>query len=89
MNRIEMTAETAMRQASSTAREYLREAVSAIDDTFGPGYAYAHPELVAAFLATAASDFRTAVWGSILQDSAEYLSSAIDGIPAAMRESTE
>ena len=52
---------TLMRQACMTAHEYLRSAVDHIDDVLGPGYAKNHPELIAAFMQTAAIDLSAAV----------------------------
>jgi hypothetical protein len=52
---------TLLRQASMTADEYLCEAMQCIDRRLGKGYAKAHPELIAAFIQTAAIDMGTAV----------------------------
>jgi hypothetical protein len=41
------------------AATYLRAAVESIDKVFGEGHAKKHPDLVAAFLATAAADFHS------------------------------
>jgi hypothetical protein len=49
--------ETLMRQAPMTATEYLDAAVESIDFRFGDGYAKQHPELVGAFMITAALDY--------------------------------
>lgn len=51
------TYETLVAQASKTASEYLREAAASIDEMFGEGYSKEHPELVGAFMQTAALDF--------------------------------
>jgi len=53
--------DTLMRQASMTAEDYMREAVTSIDNQFGEGYAKEHPELVGAFMKTAALDFGACV----------------------------
>ncbi len=49
--------ETLFRQSTSTARHYMAYARDDIDDLYGPGYASEHPELVAAYMRTAAIDF--------------------------------
>ena len=49
--------ETLMRQASMTATEYLDAAIENIDFRFGSGFAKQHPELVGAFMITAALDY--------------------------------
>jgi len=57
---IEITeGQTAMRQAWLTAGEYFDQAVDQIDTKFGDGYSEKHPELVAAFMSTAARDLET------------------------------
>jgi len=48
-----------MREAPMTVHEYLRRAKSDIDDIFGAGYAQSNPELVSAYIQTAAADFNT------------------------------
>lgn len=45
--------------AASTAATYLQHAVREIDQELGAGYAAAHPELIAAFMQTAASESRS------------------------------
>lgn len=76
-DRITADATTLMRQASMTAHEYLVEAVKHIDNEMGKGYSKEHPELVAAFMAAAASDFRTAILAQAVQDGTEALVEAI------------
>lgn len=49
--------ETLMNQASHTAENYMRDAITTIDQMFGAGYAKGHPELVAAYMNAAAQDF--------------------------------
>ena len=44
-----------------TADEYLASAIGHIDLQLGEGYAKRHPELIAAFMQTAAMDLGTAV----------------------------
>lgn len=55
-HRIEASNQTLMRQGAMTADEYLRSAIDHTDDQLGKGYAKAHPELIAAFMQTAAID---------------------------------
>lgn len=56
-----ITPENAMRQASLTAREYLRDGIAYIDEQLGEGYAENNPDLLAAFIRTAAQDYHTAM----------------------------
>jgi hypothetical protein len=49
--------ETLVRQASMTAHDYFKASITTIDEKFGKGYAKKHPELVGAFMQTAALDF--------------------------------
>ena len=53
--------EELMKQATMTAGFYMEEAVRRIDEKFGEGYASRHPELVGAFMRTAARDFDTSI----------------------------
>jgi hypothetical protein len=57
--------ETLFKQATMTATDYMVQAVDQIDKTFGEGYAAKHPELVGAFMRTAAADFHTAIIAKI------------------------
>jgi hypothetical protein len=52
---------TLLRQAPMTADVYMKCAVHDINELFGLGYARAHPELVAAYMQTAAMDMGAAV----------------------------
>lgn len=54
-------AEFLMRQASMTAQFYMLKAKADIDEMFGNGYAAKHPELVAAYMQTAARDFQAMI----------------------------
>lgn len=89
---------TLYRQASMTAEGYLQKAISSIDEALGEGYAAEHPELIAAFMATAASDCNTAVSAKVnsaalreiadsintLSMSIDRISDSIDGVSAAI-----
>ncbi|HVC37832.1 MAG TPA: hypothetical protein VNF46_05465 [Gammaproteobacteria bacterium] len=48
-----------MKQAGYTAEAYLIDAIHSIDKFLGDGYAAEHPELIAAYMNTAARDFDT------------------------------
>ncbi|HIB5224350.1 TPA: hypothetical protein ACWW8Y_004952 [Escherichia coli] len=50
------SADTLAEQAAKTASGWMSDAVIAIDELFGKGYAKQHPELVAAFMQTAGLD---------------------------------
>ncbi len=77
--------DTLMRQASSTASDYMRAAVDAIDKQFGTGYAKAHPELVAAFMQTAAADFSAGLSSKTLGHALTRITTAIDDLADAIR----
>jgi hypothetical protein len=51
------TAEKLMEQASWTSTSYMNDAVDSIDKKFGKGYAKKNPQLIGAFMQTAALDF--------------------------------
>lgn len=70
---IEAGNHTLLRQAPMTADDYMRSAIDHIDKALGKGYAKAHPELIAAFMHTAASDLGTAI-----------IARAIEGVAAAI-----
>ena len=57
---IDASAETLMRQAGYTAEEYMRAAIKSIDEMLGAGYAKNNPELISAFMQTAALDYKAA-----------------------------
>lgn len=46
-------------ESCEAADEIMATAVDEINKTFGPGYAAAHPELVGAYMRTAAQNFDT------------------------------
>lgn len=50
------SAEILAEQAAKTASGWMSDAVTGIDKLFGKGYAKQHPELVAAFMQSAAID---------------------------------
>lgn len=58
---------TLMRQASGTADEYFSSAIEKIDQRLGVGYAREHPELIAAFMQTAALDFGASILARALE----------------------
>lgn len=57
----QLTPADLMRQAVLTSHSYLSSAIRIIDEELGEGYAKTHPELIAGFMKTAATDFHTAV----------------------------
>ena len=66
------------RQAGSTACDYMRDAVRAIDGEFGEGFAKAHPSLVGAYMQTAALDFAAMSQTDSLEVIAEKLQAIAD-----------
>jgi hypothetical protein len=56
-----MTAEDYMRQAHMTAHEYMMHGKRDIDEMFGDGFAKKHPELLGAYMQTAARDYDTSI----------------------------
>ena len=76
MRRIQADSATLLRQASMTADEYLANAIADIDKRLGTGYAKTHPELIAAFMQTAAIDMGSAVIAGAIEDLSETLGSA-------------
>jgi hypothetical protein len=78
MSRITADATTLLRQASMTADEYLREAVTSIDRHLGEGYAAKHPALIAAMIQTAASDYNNALLCQHIGDVADAIAAVAD-----------
>jgi hypothetical protein len=72
-----MTQDDLMRQACMTAHDYMLNARADIDKMFGAGHAAKHPELVAAYMNAAATDF-AATFG--LQSIADALSRGLEDI---------
>ncbi|WMJ09363.1 hypothetical protein [Nitrosomonas sp. sh817] len=64
----QLTPTDLMLQARDTAETYLNQSIRIIDSKFGEGYAKAHPELIAGFMKTAASDFHTMILNQKLDD---------------------
>jgi hypothetical protein len=77
--------ETLMRQASMTVHDYMVAAVHDIEEVFGKGYAKAHPELVGAFIQTAAMDFNTAVTIKAIEEPLATLAEEMGSIAAGLR----
>lgn len=73
MPRVTADGDELLKQASMTADEYFSKACVRIDKQFGNGYAEKHPELIAAFMQTAARDLHTSMTASALQDIAEAI----------------
>ena len=76
----ENRAELLMRQASMTAQDYLNKALEVIDGAFGEGYAREHPELVDAFMQTAAANFAATFQADFLGKIAEKLEGISESI---------
>jgi len=86
------------RQASDTAEGYLQKAIASMDEALGEGYAADHPELIAAFIKTAASDCNTAVAAKVnsaairevaeglkmVSSALERISDSLDNVSAAI-----
>lgn len=73
----------AMRQAWKTAHEYMMWGKDQIDEMFGSGYAAKHPELLGAFMRTAAQDFHTVDMKAGLQDLRDVLQDIRDAMERA------
>ena len=69
-----------MKHAADTANGYMLAAIRCIDAKFGNGYAQAHPELIAAFMTTAAQDYHTVQMGL----SFDGVISSLDKIPTKL-----
>ncbi len=70
-----------MKQAADTAGTYMARAKAAIDESFGEGYAAAHPELVGAFMQAATADFQAMWIGQHLDALKEAASDVLAELP--------
>lgn len=78
--------DTLFSQAKDTADEYLRTAISAIDDRLGNGYAKDHPELIAAFMKTASADFAASSQAKVNGAALQRIAEALDSLASAVEE---
>lgn len=70
---------TLLRQASMTADDYLMNAIEGVEKRLGEGAAKKYPQIVAAYMQAAATDFH----GSVL---AQQVRRGLDGIANAINE---
>jgi len=63
-----------------TAHDYMRSAVTDIDGLFGAGYAKLHPELVAAYMQTAAADFGAAIIARAIEGAGSAIASSVEAV---------
>ena len=76
-----------LKQASMTAHDYLCEAVDRIDRILGDGAARKHPELIAAFMQTAALDLGFATLAQQLRAGLDACADAYDEAGGGLQES--
>lgn len=74
IHKITLTPDQLMSQSVETAKHYMVEAIKAVDGRFGDGFSQKNPEMVAAFMKTAADDFMTAIFAQNIQNLCEYIS---------------
>lgn len=67
-----------MKQSMMTAHDYMNRAWCDIDELFGEGFAVKHPELIAAYMQTAATDYATTAGFKKIQDALESIATSID-----------
>lgn len=72
-----------MKQAADTAGSYMARARAAIDESFGEGYAAAHPELIGAFMQAAAADFQAMWIGQRLEALEEAVRDVVADLPVS------
>lgn len=74
---ITISADTMLRQAKMTAHDYMLAAKTDIDEIWGDGYAAQHPELVAAYMQTAAMDFGAGIIAQQIRAGLEEIATQI------------
>lgn len=67
-------------QSVKTAAYYLSSAKNEIDKLFGQGYAEKNPELVAAYIRTAAVDLQTSVTAKVIGGALEQIAQSIQSL---------
>ena len=77
IEKITASSKELMDQAPMTAHTYFHQAIKSIDEKFGTGYAQKHPELVGAFIQTAAYDFQASVIAQAIQFGMTEISDAV------------
>ena len=78
MQRITANFHNLLNQASSTTHEYMIEGQDRIDKMFGEGYAKKNPELLAAFMQSAATDLHGSVFAQQVTDAIDKLTESLD-----------
>jgi len=98
MGNITASPNTLLRQASMTAHDYMLEAKNNIDSCFSPGYAKAHPNLVAGFMIAASLDMvgctiakeitegLEALAGEVNRSGLDQIAEAIDRVSSSLDE---
>jgi hypothetical protein len=69
---------TMLRQAGMTAETYLIDGVAAIDKFFGKGFAKEHPELIGAFMQSAATECAGRTIAQQIRAGLDELGAALD-----------
>lgn len=80
-----LTSAELMAQAAITANEYMLLAIDSIDTRFGESYAKKHPDLVGAFMKTAAHDFHAC----LIKQAFDTLAACQDGQASALEDVAE
>ena len=86
MGKIEADWHKLMEDGAGTATYYLSEAISAIDNQLGKGYAKEHPELIAGYMKTAAEDNHATVLGKVIQDGLDDINRTFGSIATQLEE---
>ncbi len=86
---IEASFDALLDQAADTPAVYLLKAVENIDATFSPGYAAKHPELVAAYIQAAASDFNASTFCKIIEQAAVHIAEKLGSIASSISDRDE
>jgi hypothetical protein len=78
MNDISASFETLLRRAHMTAEDYLIYAISDIEKHLGEGAAEKYPQIVAAYMQTAAIDYTGAILAQQVRLGLDAIAGAID-----------
>jgi hypothetical protein len=85
-HRSEIDSSELMRQATMTAHDYLLKAVDDVEEIYGKGASNKYPNLVAAYIQTAALDMGTAIIAQQVRAGLDEIAEAVDRVAERIAE---
>lgn len=81
---IEISYQEMLRQSPMAVHDILLHTVSNIDKILGEGYAEAHPELIAACVSAATSEFNNGSMIVAIQEASDKIASALEDVARSL-----